>query len=75
LVKENLPFMNACWLGLIVPVTFHKPCDLPQDGLLHKLTSHRGQADGPVALWILLTTLLVDGSHTGKPPILWHLLG
>jgi len=55
------------------PVVSHMPCNLTQDDLLHNLSWHQGQADGPAIPQILLTTLLVDGSHAGKPPILWDL--
>jgi len=43
----------------------HEPCDLSQDNLFHDLPWHRGQAG--------LTAIPVDGSHIGKPPILWNL--
>ena len=51
----------------------HVLCDLTQYYLLHNFHSYQGQADRPVLPWILLTALLVDGSHIGKPPILWDL--
>ena len=51
----------------------HVLCDLTQDDLLHKFPWYRGQADRPVVPQILLTALLVDGSHIDKPPILWDL--
>ena len=51
----------------------HVSCDLTQDYLLHDFPWYRGQADRPVVPQILLTTLLVDGSHIGKPPVLWDL--
>jgi len=53
--------------------TTHMPYDLTQDDLLHNSPWYRGQADRPVVPRILLTALLVDGSHIGKPPILWDL--
>ena len=51
----------------------HVLCDLPYDDLLHNLAWHQGQADKPVVPWVLLLTLLVDGSHFVKPPVLWNL--
>ncbi|XP_075000742.1 GPN-loop GTPase 1 isoform X2 [Calonectris borealis] len=51
---------------LVVP---HMACERPQDEPLHNLPQHRGQADRPVVPRILLPTLLVDGRHTGKPPV------
>ena len=55
------------------PVVSHVPHDLPQDNLLHNLPLHRGQANRPVVPRILPAALLVDGSHTGKPPVFWDL--
>ena len=51
----------------------HIPCDLSQDDLLHKFPWYRGQADRPVVPQILLTALLVNVNHIGKPPVLWDL--
>ena len=51
----------------------HVPCDLTQNDSLHNFPWYRGQAHSPVVPHILLTALLVDGSHIGKPPILWNL--
>ena len=70
LVKHDLPFTNLCWLGLDAT---HVPCDLTQDDLLQNFPWYQGQADRPVVPQILLTTLLVDGCHIGKPPTLWDL--
>ena len=57
------------------PVVLLMLCDLPQDDLLHNLSWHQGQADWHVVPQILLTTLLVDGRHTGKPSVIWNLSG
>ena len=48
-------------------------CDLIPDDLFHSLPGHRGEADRPVVPCMLLMTLLVDGSHNGKPSVLWDL--
>ena len=48
-------------------VVSHMPSDLTQDDLLHNLSWHPAQAGRSVVPWILLTTLLVDGSHISKP--------
>ena len=53
--------------------TMHMPCDLTQDDLLHNFPWYQGQADRPVVPQVLLTDILVDGSHISKPPILWDL--
>ena len=55
---------------LLIP---HMPYGLPQDDLPHHLPWHQGQAGRPVAPQILLTALLVDKSHVGKPPVLQDL--
>lgn len=36
---------------------------------------HGGQTDRSVVPCILLSSLLVDGHHTGQPPLIWALLG
>ena len=54
-------------------VVLHILCDLSQDYLFHNFSWRQGQADKPVVPWILLTTLLVDGSDVGSPPVPWNL--
>ena len=44
-----------------------------QDDLVHNLPCHQGQTDMSVIPQILLMILDEDGSHTGKPPVLWDL--
>ena len=51
-------------------VVLDVPCDGTQDDLLHDVPQHLGQADRPVAPWILLLSLLADD---GKPPVFWDL--
>ena len=36
MVKQDLPFMNPCWLGLIQVIP-HMLCDLTHDDLFHNL--------------------------------------
>ena len=45
------------------------PGERTQDGLLHNLAWHRGQADRPVVPRTLLPALLVDGCYIGDPPV------
>ena len=63
LVRQDLPFMNLCWLGLIPWLSF----TCPVGALGMNDSRHRGQADRPVVPGILLPTLLVDGCP-GCPP-------
>ena len=65
-------FHEPMLAGPAPPVVLHLPCDLPQDDLLHDISWHWSQADRLIVPWILLTTL-VDGSHNGKPRVLWYL--
>jgi len=53
---------------LVVP---HLRYDRTQDDLFHNLPWHRVQTDKPVVPWIFLLTLLVDGHHIGKSPLIW----
>ena len=52
-------------------IVLHMLRDLLQDNLHYNLPWHRGNR--PVVPWILLTTLLADESHVGKPPVFWDL--
>lgn len=48
----------------------HVSYDDSQNDLLNKLCGHGGQTDRPVVPCILLSSLLVDGHHTGQPPLI-----
>ena len=54
-------------------VVLYMPRDGTRDDLLHNLPQHQGQADSPVVPQILLPALIVDGNHTGQPPVCWDL--
>ena len=55
------------------PDPLHMPGARTQEELLHNLSQHQSQADSPVVLGILLLALLLEGSHIGKPPVIWDL--
>lgn len=63
LVKQDLPFTNPSWLGLIP--WFHVSHDSTQDDVFHDLPWHLGQADRLVDPGILHSAILV-----GR--IQWH---
>ena len=68
---QALPVFHEPMLSRPDPLNvLHMPSDLTQDDLFHNLTWHQGQSDRTEVPLVLLTTLLVDGSHT---PVLWHL--
>ena len=68
------PAFHELMLAGLDPLnTTHMTCYLTHDDLLHNFPWYRGQAHSPVVPHILLTALLVDGSHISKPPILWNL--
>jgi len=71
LVKYNPAFHELVLAGPDPLDAMHMLCDLIQDDLLHNFPWYRDQADRPVVPRILHTALPVDGSHIGKPPILW----
>lgn len=57
-VRQDLPLMNACWLGLaLVGDT--------QYDLFHSLPWYGGQAQGLVGSPVSPFSLLVDGCHIG----------
>jgi len=74
-VGQEGPAFHKPMLAGPDPQLSHMQCDLPQDDLLHNLLWHLGKADGPLVSWILLMTLLKDGSQNGKPPVLWDKSG
>jgi len=51
----------------------HVHCDLTQGYMHHCLPQYCSQADRPVIPSIFLLTLLVDGCHIDKSPVIWDL--
>jgi len=49
----------------------HVHCDLTQGYMHHCLPQYCSQADRPVIPSIFLLTLLVDGCHIDKSPVIW----
>lgn len=62
----NLPHNRVGW-GDDTRMRFPLPAAALQNGtkgdLLHIIPQHQDQTDGPVVLWILLLTVLVDECH------------
>lgn len=71
LVGQARPAFHEPMLAeLDPPVVPHMLCDLLQGDLFHNLPWHRGQPDRSEVSQILIMTLLMDGSHIRKPPII-----
>lgn len=68
--QAELAFHESMLSGLDLPVVLHMMCDCIQDDLFYHLSWHRSQDDRLVVLRVLPSTLLIDGCHISKSPVL-----